>query len=158
MPLLAESAAVPTLSDLDDKWGLRKEALRSLNAVEKAAALSAAFDEVLAAVGKRAKRPVTFIDDFLKSLICRIASAMLLGWRRGFKPTSGQDQWIVSELERIEKDLVDIRRGDVEPYFEDSTPLLDEQGPLGGGDVTADAWAKCWRGCYGSCRCGGLYT
>lgn len=157
MPLPAESAVVPTASDLDDKWGLRKEALRSLDATEKSAALSAAFDKVLGVLGKRARRPVTFIDDELKSLMCRLASASLLGWRRGFKPTSGQDQWIMAELERMDTELVDIRKGAVEPYFEDSTPSVDEQGPIGGGDVTADAWAKCWRGCHGSCTCLTVY-
>jgi hypothetical protein len=141
MPHPAESAVVPSVSDLDDKWGIKKEALRSLNATEKGAALSAGFDEVLAAVGKRATRPVTLIDDGLKALICRIASAMLLGWRRGFKPTAGQDGWIAQQLDAIEKDLEDIRRGRVEYYFVDST-VRDEQGPRGGGDATADAWTK----------------
>lgn len=140
MPHIIEIALVPSISDLDDKWGLRKEALRSLDATEKEAQLSAAFDEVLAALGKRAKRPVTFVDDWIKALVCRIASANLLGWRRG---RGGQDTWIDAAIADIEKDLEDIRLGRVEPYFTDSTPMLDEQGPRGGGDVTADAWAKC---------------
>jgi hypothetical protein len=156
MPLPLEIAIVPTVSDLEDKWGLRKEALRSLGVTEKTAAISAAFDEVCAALGKRAKRPVLLIDDFLKSLMCRLASAALLGWRRGMNPRAGQDQWILTELERMELDLENIRSGRVEPYFEDSSPNVDEQGPYGGGDMTADAWARCRHCCLGSCVCSGL--
>lgn len=142
MPHPAESAIVPSVSDLDDKWGIRKEALRSLGSTEKEAALSAAFDEMAAAFGKRLKRPLVMIDDWLKALVCRIASAMLLGWRRGFKPTAGQDAWIKEQLDQIEKDLEMIATGRREPYYTDSTPTIDEQGPRGGGDVTADAWTK----------------
>lgn len=142
MPHPAEIAIVPTISDLDTKWGLRKEALRSLDSTEKDAALSAAFDEMAAAFGKRLKRPLVIIDDWLKALVCRIASAMLLGWRRGFKPTAGQDEWIKMQLEQIERDLEMIATGKREPYYQDSTPAVDEQGPRGGGDATADAWVK----------------
>lgn len=143
MPLPEETAVVPTVADLDEKWGLRKEALRSLNAIEKAAWLSAGFDEVLAALGKRVTRPVSFIDDFLKSLACRIASANLLGWRRGLNPLAGQDAWIQLALEGIEKDLEDIRLGRVEVFYKDATPFVGEQGPSSGGDATPDAYFKC---------------
>lgn len=154
MPLPAESAIVPTVADLDTKWGLRKEALRSLSSTEKEAELSAAFDDVMAAIGKGATRPVTLIDDGLKKLICKLASAELLGWRRGFKPTAGQDQWIVDQLNRMDVQMEDIRTRKTEYYFEDSTPAVAEQGPRGGGDVTADAWVKggcgpCLPGCHG---------
>lgn len=154
MPHPAEIAIVPTVADLDTKWGLRKEALRSLSTTEKEAALSAAFDRGAAALGKRATRPITLIDDWLKSIICREASSMLLGWRRGFNPRAGQDAWITDELRRIDQDWEDIRTGRVEVYFVDSTPAVAEQGPRGGGDVTADAWVKggcgpCLPGCPG---------
>ena len=153
MPLPAESAVVPTLADLDDKWGIRKEALRVLGSVEKTAALEAAFDEMAAALGKRTKRPLVSIDSWLAALVCRIASAMLLGWRRGFRPAAGQDAWIQSQLDQIEKDLEMIATGKREPYYVDSTPDVDEQGPYGGGDVTADAYARGGCGpCGGGCR------
>jgi len=142
VPLAAELPIVPTISDLETKWGLRKEALRALDATEKNGQLSAAFDQVAAALGKRAVRPLLFIDDGLKKIVCKSASAELLGWRRGFNPKAGQDQWIVNELQRMDKDLEDIRTGKVEYYFEDSTPSEAEQGPYGGGDVTADAYVK----------------
>lgn len=153
MPHPAESAIVPSISDLETKWGLRKEALRPLDSTEKGAALSAAFDEMAAAFGKRLARPLLMIDDWLKALVCRIASAMLLGWRRGFKPSAGQDEWILKQLEQIEKDLENIATGKREPYYVDSTPAVAEQGPRGGGDVTADAWVKgdcgpCLPGCH----------
>lgn len=148
MPLPAEIASVPTLADLNDKWGLRKEALRSLSDVEKSAALSAGFDRLMASLGKRAKRPVTLIDDYAKQMICEDASASALGWRRGLNPRAGQDEWILTELTRIDAQYQDVRTGKIEFYYEDSTPVVDEQGPIGGGDVTADAWAKC------SPRCG----
>lgn len=151
MPHPNEAALVPSVGDLDDKWGLRKEALRSLGAVEKAAALSAGFDEVAAALGKRAKRPLVFVDDWIKALACRIASANLLGWRRGFNPRAGQDAWIAEAVGGIDKDLEEIRLGRVEPYFTDSTPAVDEQGPRGGGDITSDAWAKCGYPWPGGC-------
>lgn len=78
---------------------------------------------------------------------------MLLGWRRGFNPRAGQDAWITDELKRIDQDWEDIRTGKVEVYFVDSTPAVAEQGPRGGGDVTADAWVKggcgpCGSGCH----------
>lgn len=158
MPLPAESAIVPTVSDLDDKWGIRKEALRVLNVTEKTAALSAAFDKVMAALGKRVTRPVLFIDDGLAQLTCELASAKLLGWRRGFNPRAGQDEWITDELDRMDEALKDIRTGKVEYYYQDSTPQVDEQGPYGGGDVTADAYYRRGRcGCSGGCgQCYGL--
>jgi hypothetical protein len=143
MPHPAESAIVPTVTDLDEKWGLRKESLRSIGTVEKEAALSASFDKLAAALGKRSTRPLIFIDNYARQLICQDASIDLLGWRRGFNPRAGQDAFIETEMARIDAAFDSIRSGKIEIYFIDSTTPVHEQGPRGGGDVTPDAWAKC---------------
>jgi hypothetical protein len=147
MPHPAESGTVPTLAELA-LLGIRAEALRGVPDEIKDANLAAAFDWFLARLGKRVTRPVAELaDSEARRVICLRASIQCLEWARGMNPRAGQDALIESAEKSIQAYIDQIKTGDIEILFTDATPAVDEQGPIGGGDVTADAWTK-----TGCCR------
>lgn len=99
----------------------------------------AAIDYVLSFLGRRAKRPVTDIDHALKK-------AMAIRWYEqiarfiGYPPSEGADEQFKAAVDANESWLKLVREGNVEPWFEDSTPDVAEFGPRGGTSETADAW------------------
>jgi len=123
-------------------FGLRAEALRSVDENARAAWWRAAWDECFAAIGNRCKHPiVTMGDDWLRSLIARMGDAEALGWTRGFKPVAGQDQWISDEVKRIREDFDLLASGRRLPVYTDSTPTLDEKSPrLSYNETSANGW------------------
>lgn len=124
----------------DDDYGLlgiRPEALSSVPVETRDALRLAAQDEVLSFLGKRAKRPVTAIDYGLRhATMVRACDKVLL--HRGARP-NGQDKQIVTDALKATHEWLDkVRLGLVEPYFTDSSPAVDEMGPLAGSTRLSD--------------------
>lgn len=148
MPYPGEPVPLPIDPEVEH-FGLRAEALRSIDPAARAAWWRAAWDECFAAIAHRCKRPiVTMSDDWLRSLIARMGDAESLGWTRGFKPVAGQDEWINKEVERIRADFDLLQLGKRLPVYTDSTPLKDEKSArLAMSESSSDAWAKYGPGC-----------
>ena len=143
MPMPEELALVPTLAEMA-KLGIRVQALRDIADDIKEARLGAAFDWLMSRLAKRVKRPLVALDDQeAREAICLRAASMALKWNRGVNPRAGQDELIKELADEADQYVKDVRSGAIEPLFVDSTPAVDEQGPYGGGDKTADAWSKC---------------
>ncbi len=154
MPYPGEPVPLPTDAAVIH-YGLRTEALRSVDPAVRAAWWRAAWDECFAAIAKRCVRPIVTVDDaWLLSLIARMGDAETLGWTRGFKPTAGQDEWINAEVVRIREDFQLLADGKRLPAITDSTPAKDDvSARLAYSESSSDAWAKypgkgC--GCFGS--------
>lgn len=143
MPYPGEPVPVPTDSAVQ-YYGLRSEALRSVDPHARIAWWRAAWDECFAAIANRCTRPiVTMSDAWLLSLIARMGDAETLGWTRGFKPTAGQDEWINKEVERIRADFDLLASGKRLPVYTDSSPTKDEKSPrLSYNETTSDQWIK----------------
>ena len=155
MPLPGEPVPVPSDATMA-ALGLREEALRTVDVSTRARHWEAAFDYVFANVnGRRITRPIVSLHDVgLLGFIVRIGDAETLGWTRGFKPTAGQDGWIVAELTNMRADLDRLSEGTWRPLFTDSTPPNqgEPMGPLGGTDAASDTWAT-RAGCGTRCFC-----
>jgi hypothetical protein len=149
MPYPGEPVPTPTDPEVEF-FGLRAEALRSLDPNARAAWWRAAWDECFAALGNRCTRPiVTMSDDWLRSLIARMGDAETLGWTRGFKPVAGQDAWVEAEVKRIREDFELLALGRRLPVYTDSTPTKDEKSPrLSANEKSSDEWfMKYLKGC-----------
>lgn len=117
--------------------GIRPEAIESVPLVTRDALRCAAQDEVLSFLGKRAIRPVTAIDYGLKrAIIFRACDKAML--HRGSRPSNQDKLLLEGEAKIIEAWLDKVRLGLVEPYFTDSTPAVDEMGPLAGSTRLSD--------------------
>lgn len=107
-------------------------------------------DYVLGFVGKRAIRPVTGWDKALERAAVVHAMRGAIE-HRGYRPQGTDATAIANLIKETNEWLLLVSKGEVEPYFTDSTPALDEMGTLAGSSATSDAWAR-----TGSCfrRCG----
>lgn len=155
MPLPGEPVPLPTDPEAEH-YGLRAEALRSVDAAARVAWWRAAWDECFAAIAKRCTRPIITMDDaWLLSLIARMGDAETLGWTRGFKPTAGQDEWINKEVERIRADFDMLASGDRLPLYTDSTVIDDVSAKLAYSESSSSAWTRPRLGC--GCGRGGCF-
>ncbi len=136
MPLPEEESLI-VVSDLDT-LGLLPEYLAQVPEGVRAAKCAAAIDYVLSFLGRRAKRPVTFVDESLREAMIVRAYGQCLRFI-GY-PAGGSDDQFSEAEKKNEEWLKLVREGNVEPYFEDSTPNVAEFGPMGGTSQTADAW------------------
>lgn len=133
----AEEANLIVAADLDT-LGLLPEYLAQVPADVRAAKCAAAIDYVLSFLGRRAKRPVTFVDQALREAMIVRAYGQCLRFI-GY-PAGGSDEQFKIAEDKNEAWLKLVREGNVEPYFEDSTPDVAEFGPMGGTSATSDAW------------------
>lgn len=133
----AEEANLIAVSDLDT-LGLVPEYMAQVPNGVRAAKCLAAIDYVLSFLGRRAKRPVTFVDEALReAMIIRAYGGCLR--HIGYPAGAADDQFKIAE-DKNEDWLKLVREGNVEPYFVDSTPETAEFGPMGGTSTTSDAW------------------
>lgn len=132
-----EEESLIVVSDLDT-LGLLPEYLEQVPEGVRAAKCSAAIDYVLSFLGRRAKRPVTHVDEALREAMIVRAYGQCLRFI-GY-PAGGPDDQFSKAEEKNEDWLKLVREGNVEPYFEDSTSDVAEFGPQGGTSETADAW------------------
>ena len=155
MPLPEEltNGTIPTQAELD-VFGLRQESLIEIGSGVKDAHLLAAYDFWWAQLGTLVTRPIVALPDVsIRQLMCQIASLNLLGFRRGYSPAGFDGEWARAEWARIDAEIQthkDINKRRAIGLWTDSTPSVDEAGPGGGGDATADAWTRrngCGR-CY----------
>lgn len=93
------------------------------DAIEKASGLADSY------LAKRFTLPLTSWGDALTRAVIDIAACDLL-MRRGFNPSSGSDQAILDRCNGALDWLKDVAKGNVDPIVEDSTPNIDEAGPL----------------------------
>lgn len=133
----AEEANLIVAADLDT-LGLLPEYMAQVPAEVRTAKCAAAIDYVLSFLGRRAKRPVTFVDEALREAMIIRAYGQCLRFI-GYPAGGSDEQFKVTELNN-EAWLKLVREGNVEPYFEDSTPEVAEFGPMGGTSATSDAW------------------
>jgi len=151
MPLAGEENLI-TDADLP-LLGVVAEALSDVDAAAITAERGAAIDVVLSALGKRAKRPVTWVDDSLKRAMVWKATAYAL-LNRGL---AGVDEDVVSKhmKEEIDPWIDLVAKGEREPQFTDATPSTHEMGVLGGSTRLSDDRMRA--GCYSNLtlrRCG----
>jgi hypothetical protein len=132
-----EEESLIVVSDLDT-LGLLPEYLEQVPEGVRSAKCAAAIDYVLSFLGRRAKRPVTFVDEALREAMIVRAYGQCLRFI-GY-PAGGSDGQFAEAEKKNEEWLKLVREGNVEPYFEDSTPDVAEFGPMGGTSETADAW------------------
>ncbi len=136
----AEEAQLATAAEVD-ALGLLPEYFAKVPADVREAKRLAAIGYVLSFLGRRAKRPVLEVGPELKEAMAIRAYCTSVRYI-GYPPAEGADE----QFEKAEKandaylDLV--RKGDVEPYFVDSSPTVAEFGPLGGTSKTSDAWVS----------------
>jgi hypothetical protein len=135
----AEEANLIVAADLDT-LGLLPEYLAQVPAEVRATKCAAAIDYVLSFLGRRAKRPVTFVDESLREAMIIRAYCQCLRFI-GYPAGGSDEQFKLAELNN-EAWLKLVREGNVEPYFEDSTPEVAEFGPMGGTSATSDAWVE----------------
>jgi phage gp36-like protein len=93
------------------------------DAIEKASGLADSY------LAKRFTLPLISWGDALTRAVIDIAACDLL-MRRGFNPSAGSDQVIVDKKEAAIDWLKDVAKGLADPIVEDSTPNIDEAGPL----------------------------
>lgn len=131
--------------------GVAAEVIADVTLATRDAERGAAIDEVLSALGKRAKRPVLSVDSKLKEAMVWIAVGMAYR-TRGVEQI---DRDTLNEnLKRIDDWLELVATGRREPQFVDSSTSVDEMGSLAGTSSTSTAWAA---GPFGLCaprRCG----
>lgn len=142
MPLPGEENLI-TDADLP-LLGVVAEALSDVDGATIIAERGAAIDVVLSALGKRAKRPVTWVDESLRrAMVWKATQYSLIN--RGF---AGIDEATV--LAHMEKEIdpwIDlVARGEREPQFIDSTPSTHEMGVLGGSSRLSDERLRA--GCF----------
>jgi phage gp36-like protein len=117
-----------TPADLQDE-GLPPAALEgvgrglTLKAILAASALADSY------LRKRYTLPLVSFSEELTRAVVHIASCDLLV-RRGFNPASGADELLIDRKAAAIEWLEDVAKGNVEPGVEDSTPNVDEAGPL----------------------------
>lgn len=115
--------------------GVAAEVISDVASATRDAERGAAIDEVLSALGKRAKRPVTAVDSKLKEAMVWIAVGMAYR-TRGLEQI---DRDILNEnLTRIDAWLELVATGKREPQFTDSTPSIHEMGTLAGSSRRSD--------------------
>lgn len=134
----AEEANLITVSDLDT-LGLLPEYMAQVPDGVRVVKCLAAIDYVLSFLGRRAKRPVTLVDEALREAMVIRAYGQCLR-HIGYPPGEGADAQFAEAEKKNEDWLKLVREGNVEPYFEDSTPDTAEFGPLGGTSARADTW------------------
>jgi hypothetical protein len=122
-----------------DALGLMPEYFAKVPADVRAAKRIAAIGYVLSFLGKRARRPVAEIGPELKEAIAIRAYCTSVRYI-GYPPGDGADEQFEKAEKANEAYLDLVRKGDVEPYFVDSSPTVAEFGPLGGTSKTSDAW------------------
>jgi phage gp36-like protein len=89
-------------------------------------------------IKKRYSLPLTSWGDDLRFAVCDIAALTLLR-RRGFKPGSGANVAVTDADKAARAWLQEISEGTAElDNCVDSTPDLDEAGPLAQSDTSAD--------------------
>lgn len=133
-----EEASLIVVGDLDT-LGLLPEYLVQVPLAVRTAKCAAAIDYVLSFLGRRAKRPVTAVDEALREAMIIRAYEQCLRFI-GYTPGEGADQQFQKAVDANDAWLKLVREGNVEPWFEDSTPETAEFGPMGGTSETADAW------------------
>ncbi len=117
-----------TFDDLNDE-GLPPAALEGVGRGLVDKAILAASSLADSYLRKRFTLPLTSFSEDLTRAVVHIAVCDLMV-RRGFNPASGADQLIVDRKADAIAWLEDVAAGKVEPGVEDSTPTLDEAGPL----------------------------
>lgn len=143
MPLAGEENLI-TDADLP-LLGVVAETLSDVDADAITAERGAAIDEVLSALGKRAKRPVTWVDSALqRAMVWKAVHFCLIN--RGL--SSVDEDIVTAHIKTIDEWLDLVANGRREPQFTDSSPAVHEMGPLAGSTRLSDA--KLRAGCYGS--------
>lgn len=117
--------------------GLRPEAVASVPIATRDALRLAAQDRVLSALGKRAKRPVTYIDGELRRAVMVFASLNAIRVR-GARPNGEDERILASAVTEVETWLARVRLGEEEPYYVDASPALREMGPIAGSTRLSD--------------------
>ncbi len=123
-----------------------------LSSATKLAHLRMASGEVLAAYGKRMKRPagasftLATWGDLTIGYVVKIASFTLL-YARGFRDDSAPDKMIRAEAMTVREHLralsdLTSAASIEDPDVVDSTPSVDEFGVLGGGTEKSDAYTE----------------
>lgn len=129
--------------------GVGAEVIADVALATRDAERGAAIDEVLSALGKRAKRPVTAVDSKLKEAMVWIAVGMTYR-TRGLEQIDREI--LESNLKRIDDWLELVATGRREPQFTDSSPTLHEMGTLAGSSRLSDERLRA--GCGRRIRCG----
>ncbi len=135
MPLPEEMALT---ADADyGLLGLRPEAVANVPLATRDALRLAAQDRVLSALGKRAKRPVTYIDAELRRAVMVFASLNAIRVR-GARPNGEDERILASAVAEAETWLARVRLGEEEPYYVDASPSLREMGSIAGSTRLSD--------------------
>lgn len=111
-------------------------------------------DLVISYLGSQVKRPITAWDSSLRRAAIVMAAKSCMDFR-GWRPGGKDGELIIKIIDDVTKWLAELSdpRKDRKPYYVDSTPALDERGPLSSSSATSDAWAKSG-GCFRrACRC-----
>lgn len=119
--------------------GVVAETLNDVAMATITASRGAGIDAVLSFLGKRAKRPVTWVDSVLaRAMVWKTVQYCLLN--RGLSDVD--EQVLIDHMKEIDPWLLLVSKGEVEPAFIDSTSAIDEMGSLSGSSATSDAWAR----------------
>lgn len=135
--------------------GLTIDALNGIAVATRDQARAAASDEALSYIKKRYKLPLVSWGNDLKEAVAAIASWKLLK-NRGFNPIAGSDDNIVKGHEDAIAWLTKVSKGTVELVdCVDSSPELEEQGPLVSTSTGGALWPNFGGGFGGNGGCGG---
>lgn len=121
-------ASYVTLQEFD-RLAFARDAIDGLENADILAALEAQSRVADGYLNKRFKLPLVSYSDDLKIAVVRLAVFELVT-RRGFRPGSGNADILVDARDTAVAWLENVARGLVEPVVVDSTPELDEDGPL----------------------------
>ena len=117
--------------------GLREETMARIPQDTRDAMRRYGQDLVLGFLGKRAKRPVVAWDSsFERAAIVLAAHAALIG--RGIRPGGEDERIILAAVAAVNEWLGLVAVGKVEPWFQDSSPNVEEMGPLAGSVALSD--------------------
>lgn len=135
--------------------GIKPETFDSVPLITRDAMRGWGQDLVITYLGSQVKRPITAWDSALKRAAIVMAAKACMDYR-GWRPSSADLPILTAIIDKTEKWLEGLSdpKIDRKPYYVDSTPALDERGPLSSSSATSDAWAKsggCFRRTY-RCR------
>jgi phage gp36-like protein len=117
--------------------GLPAEALTGLSNATIDEALVWASSVCDMYLRKRHKLPLVAWEEDLRALVCDLAAWRILK-RKGFNPNAPAHQAIVKSYDEAILTLKDLVKGLIELGVTDSSPDLDEEGPLAAFDTAPD--------------------
>lgn len=111
--------------------GVREETIARIPQETRDAMRRYGQDRVLGFLGKRALRPVVAWDaSFERAAIVFALHAAIIG--RGVRPGGEDERILATALADVKEWLGMVATGKTEAWFQDSSPVLHEMGPLSG--------------------------